>query len=71
MAKKKKLRPLGQVTSAMEKLILEMTDDHELQHGEVLNLIRGYLEIHCPESQEQYVDGGVPNFYYGPAKEKK
>lgn len=62
---KKKIRPLGQVTTDMEKLILEMTDTHDLQWGEVLNLIHGYLQVHCPESQEAYNEGGHPIFFYG------
>lgn len=60
------LRPLGEVTSDMEDLLLEMVCVHELQWGEVLNLIKGYLEVHCPDGQEQYEEGGRPVFYYGP-----
>ena len=71
MSKKKSIRPLGQVTLDLEPLILEMAIDHELQHGEILNLIRGYLEIHCPTSKEEYMDGTHPEFYYGPERNKK
>lgn len=63
---KNKLRPLGNITSDLEPLILEMAVDHDLQHGEILNLIRGYLEIHLPEQKEKYVDGSQIIFYYGP-----
>ena len=59
------MRKFSKITDDMEKLILEMTEDHELQWGEILNIIRGYLEIHCPESQEYYADGTNPIFYYG------
>lgn len=68
MRRKRKIRPVGSVLLDMEKLILEMTEDHELQWGDVLNLVRGYLEVHCPGAQEQYDAGGVPEFYYGPPK---
>ena len=61
----KKLRPLGQITEDLEPLILEMVDKHHLQFGEILNLIHGYLVIHCPHAQEEYKDGSSPTFYYG------
>lgn len=63
---KKKLRPLGKTLLDLEVLLLEMTVDHDLQWGDVLNIVRGYLEVHCPQAQEQYVAGGQPIFYYGP-----
>ena len=66
---KKKLRKLGDITSDLEPLILEMVEDHQLQIGEVMNLLYGYLVIHCPGAKEVYVkDGSSPIFYYG-AKE--
>jgi hypothetical protein len=65
---KKKLRPLGHTLLDLEKLLLEMTIDHDLQWGDVLNIVRGYLEVHVPGAQEQYTAGGNPVFYYGPAK---
>lgn len=66
--KKKKLRPLGDITQDMEPLLQEMLFDHQMQWGEVLNLIRGYMEIHAPAQQENYLSGGNPMFYYGPPK---
>jgi len=67
-----KLRPLGQTLLDLEVLILEMTEKHELQHGDVLNLVRGYLEVHCPSSIETYsADGSHPVFYYGPKSDSK
>ena len=63
--KKKKLRPLGNITSDLEPFLLEMVCEHDLQHGEILNLIRGYLEIHCPNAKEEFVDGDEIVFYYG------
>lgn len=63
--KKSKLRKLGDVTSDLEPILLEMIEGHDLQIGEVLNLVRGYLEIHTPDALEQYEDGTRPIFYYG------
>lgn len=65
-----KLRKAGQITEDLELLLLELVD-HDLQHGEILNLIRGYLEIHAPESKEVYEDGSSPEFYYGPHRCEK
>lgn len=65
---KKKLRPLGHTLLDMEKLLLEMAIDHDLQWGDILNIVRGYLEVHCPGSQEKYTAGGSPEFYYGPKR---
>lgn len=62
---RKKLRPLGAITTDMEPLLLEMIDHHGLQMGEVLNIIRGYIEIHRPDCVEQYVDGTKPVMFYG------
>jgi hypothetical protein len=65
----KKIRPLGRITDEMEDLLLEMVYSHEMQTGEILNIIRGYLEIHCPDAKEEYMDGSHPEFYYGPARD--
>jgi len=67
----KKLRPLGAITGDLEPLLLEMVETHDLQWSEVLNIIRGYLEVHCPDAREEYTDGGHPEFYYGPKEDKK
>lgn len=65
---KKKLRPLGDVLLDLEPLLLEMAVDHDLQWGDVLNIVKGYLEVHCPHAQEEYKDGGHPIFHYGPKR---
>lgn len=70
MKKNKKIRPLGKILLDLEVLILEMVWDHDLQWGDLLNLLRGYLEVHCPGAQEQYTAGGTPVFYYGPEIKK-
>jgi hypothetical protein len=65
---KRQLRPLGDITLDMEKLLTEMTDQHELQHGEILALVHAWLQIHAEHAREQYTIGGHPIFYYGPEK---
>lgn len=62
---KKKLRPLGQITDDLEPLLQEMANDHELQMGEILALVLCYMEIHLPDSRENYVDGTKPVYFYG------
>ncbi len=61
---KKKLRPLGQITGEMELLLEEMTDDHDLQWGEVLALVKTWLEIHAQHQREEYKDGTSPIYSY-------
>lgn len=64
--KKPKLRPIGEITSDLEPLILELVEGHDLQWGEILSLMHGYLQVHCPGAREEYDEGGHPEFYYGP-----
>ncbi len=64
----KKLPKMGDVLLEHERII-QMMVDHGLQWGDILNLTRGYLEVHCPGAQEKYVAGGSPVFYYGPQPE--
>jgi hypothetical protein len=59
------VRPLGDITLDLEPLLCEMVEQHDLQAGEVLALIRQYLEIHLPDCFEEYTDGTKPEFYYG------
>lgn len=61
----KKLRKVGDITLAMEPLLLELAVEHELQMGEILALVKAYLEIHALDCIEQYVDGTRPIYYYG------
>lgn len=64
-----KIRPLGKNLLDMEKLLIEMVEDHDLQWGDILNLVYGYLKIHLPDAQEEYMNGERPEFYYGPFRE--
>lgn len=63
------IRPLGNITLELEKLLSEMIEDHDLQWGEILGLVHTWLQIHAPEAKEEYCDNGSnPIFYYGPVK---
>ena len=59
-----KIRPLGQITEDLEPLIEEMVDGHDMQMGEILYLLYGYLMIHYPECIEEFEDGTKPLFKY-------
>jgi hypothetical protein len=63
---KRKIQPMGDIMHELEAVVSKMVDQHDLQHGEILNLVEGYLQVHLPGSREEYVDGGHPVFYYGP-----
>lgn len=62
---------LGQLTDKMEPILQAMVDDQGMQMGEILNIIRGYLEIHRPECVELYDDGTRPIFMYSHRDEFK
>lgn len=64
MAKKEKM---GDILLEHECVLLKMVNQG-LQWGDILNLTRGYLEVHAPDAQEEYTAGGHPEFYYGPQK---
>lgn len=71
MGKSKKIRPLGKILLDMEMIFEEMIDDHKLQWYDVLYLVYGWLKVHRPDAQEEYLDGTNPVFYYGPKGEEK
>jgi hypothetical protein len=50
------LRRVGDIMIDMEKLLLELHVDHDLQHGEVLYLINGWQKLHVPDQVEEYED---------------
>jgi len=66
----KRKENMGDILLEHERVLLKMVDQG-LQWGDILNLTRGYLEVHCPNAQEQYTTGGSPVFYYGPESETK
>ena len=71
MAKKKKLRRVGDIMLDMEKLLFELHIDHDMQHGEVLYLINGWQKIHVPDQIETYVKDGTHPVLYGPKPDDK
>lgn len=62
---RRKLRALGKVLLEMEPLILEAVCDHDLQWSDFLALMHAYLQVHCPDAQEKYLDGSSPKYSYG------
>jgi len=62
------MRKLGSVLLELEPILDEMCD-HELQMGDILALVKSYLEVHRPDCIEECVDGTVPVFFYGPKKD--
>lgn len=64
-SKKKKLRPLGKITEELEPLWFEMLLDHKLQRHEVIGLFLHWAQAHVLQSEEPYIDGTKPVFYYG------
>jgi hypothetical protein len=69
--KKSRLRPAGDVLLDIEPYLIELTDTHDLQHGEIMNLVYGWLMIHRPSNREAYTDGTFPEFRYGPREEEE
>ena len=61
-----KRRALGDVLLDLEPLLEELTDSHDLQWSDVLFLVYGWLQVHKPEAQEEYLDGSSPVMYYRP-----
>ena len=59
------MRKIGNILLDLEKLIDEM-DNHGLQLGDVLALVKSHIEIHNPNMVEEYTDGTKPIYYYGP-----
>lgn len=63
------MRKLGNILLDLEVILDEMVDDHELQTGDILNLVYGHLQIHRPDAMEVYTDDNSnPALYYGPKK---
>lgn len=66
----KSIRKVNDIIIDLEKLLFELHEEHELQHGDVLALIHVWQTIHVPESIETYEDGTSPEFYYGEKRRK-
>ena len=64
------MRKLGEILLDLEELLDEAIEEHDLQWGDVLNLVYGHLKIHRPDAQEEYEDGTNPYFYYGPIEDE-
>lgn len=62
-------RALGAILLDLEVIMDEMVEQHDLQFGDILNLVYSHLIIHNPKAREEYLDGSHPIFYYGPSDE--
>tara|TARA_Y100000034_G_C6908653_1_gene422542 strand:- start:4025 stop:4375 length:351 start_codon:yes stop_codon:yes gene_type:complete len=56
--RKLKITPLK--NEKVQNLVRAYVKDHDLQWGEVLYIVYGYLMIHSPQSKD------IDSFYYGP-----
>lgn len=62
---KKKNKTTGDVLLEVEPYLQELVEQG-LQFGDIINLVYGYLEVHCPEARETYVEDSThPILYYG------
>ena len=65
------MRKFGDVTSDLELVLEEMIEQHDVQAGEILNLVYGWIKIHRPDALEVYTDDfSNPEFHYGHRREK-
>ena len=63
---KKKIRPMGEILLEMEVLREELLDSHDLQWGDLIFELFGWLQIHRPDAREKYKDDdSSPILYYG------
>ena len=64
------MRKFGDILLDLEGLLDEMIDDHDLQLGDILNLVHGHIQIHRQDCIEVYEeDDSSPVFTYGPKNE--
>ncbi len=64
-SKKKPLRPMGEILLDLETILEEMVDEHQLQAGDILYDVYGWIETHRPEALERYtMDSSNPVLRY-------
>lgn len=64
--KKKKLRPLGEVTHDLEKILFEMCHDHQMQEFEIMGITNHWIRTHYPSAIPVYEEDGThPIYFYG------
>jgi hypothetical protein len=59
------MKTLGELLINMEDLLDSMIDQHGLQCGDILAIVKCHIDIHRPDCIEEYEDGGRPEMYYG------
>ena len=65
------MRPLGKITDDMEKLMLEMIDEHDMQAYEIMGIIWSWMVAHRPVALDYYTDGKHCIMYLGHPDEVK
>lgn len=58
------MKPVSQITNRLKKPMQDLVYGHRLSYGSIFQLLRDYLEVHCPEYQEEYTDGSIAVFAY-------
>jgi len=61
----RKRRKINKIIQDIKPIITEMKQHHRLSKRSILALVYSWLVIHRPDAQEEYVDGGSPEFFYG------
>lgn len=57
--KKKSIRPMGQITEDLEKILIEMCEDHELQSYEIHGIVDHWFPVHFPSAIPTFADDGT------------
>ena len=61
-----KIERFGDLMHELEAVVEKMIKQHDMQHGEILHAVNGYLQTHFPDHREDYVHYGRAVFYFGP-----
>lgn len=59
------MNKMGDIGFIIEDGVDQMVKDHDMQKGEILNHINGYIDIHYPGAIEEYQDETSPIYFYG------
>lgn len=59
------LQRMGDIMFELEDVISKMVEQHDLQKGEILGFVNGYIDIHFPDAVEIYQDDTSPKYFYG------
>lgn len=63
------MRKLGDIISDLEELTTEMVEDHDMQRGDILAIVKSYIDVHLPGAIEVYEeDNSSPLYFYAPVE---